>query len=51
MPYKVTPNGDSFDVVNTQTEDVKATHDTKEEADKQVELLNAIEKGYDPKGD
>lgn len=51
MPYKMVVNGQKFDVVNIDTEDVKASHDTKEDAEKQVELLNRIEKDMEPKGE
>lgn len=47
MPYDVRKNGESYDVINTETEDVKATHeppDAKEKAERQVKLLNEIEK-------
>jgi hypothetical protein len=49
MPYKVEPNGDKFDVVNTETSEVKATHDSKDEADRQVRLLTELEnhKGWE----
>lgn len=55
MPYEVKPaaSGDGFEVVNTKTGDVKARHATKEDADRQVRLLHAIERGWHPteKGD
>jgi hypothetical protein len=43
MPYKVEKNGEKYDVVNEDTNEVKATHDTKEEAEAQVRLLHAVE--------
>lgn len=51
MPYEVRPagDGDGFEVVNTETGDVKAKHSTKEEADRQVRLLEGIEHGMKPK--
>lgn len=46
MPYEVRKNGDSYEVINKDTGDVKAKHTTKEDAEKQVRLLEAIE--HDP---
>jgi hypothetical protein len=46
MPYEVKADGDNYQVVNTETEEVKATHeppDAKEKAERQVHLLEAIE--------
>lgn len=46
MPYKVVQNGENYDVVNTETDEVKATHeppDAKEKAERQVKLLHEIE--------
>lgn len=46
MPYEVKPNGDNYEVVNTETQEVKAVHeppDAKEKAERQVRLLHAIE--------
>jgi hypothetical protein len=49
MPYEVrkAENGDGYEVVNKDTGDVKAKHASKEDADEQVRLLEAIEHGYD----
>lgn len=48
MPYAVRAGeGESFDVINSETDDIKATHqppDAKEKAERQVRLLNEIEK-------
>ena len=47
MPYAVRKDGENYVVINTETDDVKASHeppDAKEKADRQVELLNEIEK-------
>lgn len=52
MPYQKKKNGDNWDVVNTETDEVKATHeppDAEEKADRQVKLLNEIE--ADPQWD
>ena len=46
MPYAVKENGEDYQVVNTDTGHVKATHkppDAKDKAERQVRLLNAIE--------
>lgn len=43
MPYKVKEHDGKWQVINADTEEVKATHDTKEEAERQVRLLEAIE--------
>jgi hypothetical protein len=47
MPYIVrqAPTGDGFEVVNEETGDVKSKHSTKEDAERQVELLEGIEHG------
>lgn len=53
MPYKVVKGeGETFDVVNVDTDEVKATHqppDAKEKAEKQVKLLHEVEQhpGWD----
>ena len=49
MPYKVEKDGDKYNVVNEDTGEVKATHDSKEEAERQVSLLHKIEN--DPEWD
>jgi hypothetical protein len=43
MPYKVEERDGEFDVVNTETDEVKATHDTREAAERQVRLLRELE--------
>lgn len=44
MPYEIRHvNGDGYEVINSETKDVKAKHATKEDAERQVRLLNAIE--------
>lgn len=53
MPYKAEQRGDDWVVINTETEEVKATHqppEAKEKAERQVRLLEAIEndKGWEP---
>jgi hypothetical protein len=52
MPYQTKKNGENWDVVNTETDEVKATHeppDAEEKAERQVKLLNEIES--DPQWD
>lgn len=47
MPYEVKQSGDNWEVINSETHEVKATHeppDAKEKAERQVRLLEAIEK-------
>lgn len=47
MPYEIkSVEGDGYDVINSETKDVKAHHEKKEDAERQVRLLNAIE--HDP---
>jgi hypothetical protein len=46
MPYEIRKNGSSYEVVNKDTKEVKAKHSTKEDAEKQIRLLEAIE--HDP---
>lgn len=46
MPYEIKQSGENYEVINTETKEVKATHtppDAKEKAEKQVALLHAIE--------
>jgi len=46
MPYEIRQNGENYEVVNKETGEVKATHeppDAKENAEKQVALLNHVE--------
>jgi hypothetical protein len=48
MPYSAKQGeGETWDVVNTETNEVKATHqppDAKEKAERQVKLLSEVEK-------
>jgi len=45
MPYKVEDHGDGdYVVVNTDTQEIKAHHDTREAAERQVRLLEELEK-------
>lgn len=44
MPYEIRHvDGNGYEVINSETKDVKAKHATKEDAERQVRLLNAIE--------
>lgn len=43
MPYKVEERDGSYCVINTDTNEVKAEHATKEDADRQVRLLESLE--------
>lgn len=52
MPYEIRPvTGDGYEVVNKNTGEVKAKHATKEDAERQVRLLHAIENdpNWEPK--
>lgn len=54
MPYDVKQNGENWDVVNTETQEVKATHtppDAEEKARKQVRLLHSLENDSRWEGD
>jgi hypothetical protein len=45
MPYEVNAvAGNGFQVINSETKEVKATKDTKEDADRLVRILNEVEK-------
>lgn len=53
MPYQVrkAENGEGFEVVNTETKEVKATHSTEAEAERQKRLLEELEEGMNrPEG-
>lgn len=44
MPYEIkSVDGNGYEVINSETKDVKGKHETKEDAERQVRLLNAIE--------
>jgi Cft2 family RNA processing exonuclease len=47
MPYAINENAGKFDVINTETQQVKASHDTRPEAERQVQLLESLERGID----
>lgn len=46
MPYEIRSEGDRHCIYNSETGDKKGCHDTKEEAERQLRLLEAIE--HDP---
>lgn len=46
MPYEIRQDGENYEVINSDTKQVKAVHhppDAKEKAEKQVNLLHAVE--------
>lgn len=46
MPYEIRQAGENYEVINSETKDVKATHqppDAKEKAERQVKLLTEVE--------
>lgn len=44
MPYEIRHvGGNGYEVINKDTGEVKAKHSTKEDAERQVRLLHAIE--------
>lgn len=45
MPYGVRKRGDKWVTINTETNEVKGTHDTKEEAERQMRLLYHVKGG------
>jgi hypothetical protein len=49
MSYKVKESGDIFQVVDAQTEEVKAEKSTREEAEDLVDALNRMEKDLEDK--
>ena len=44
MPYKVEKRGDKWVTINSDTGDVKGTHDTKGKAIRQMRLLYMVKK-------
>ena len=52
MPYEVrkVEGEDKWEVVNKDSGDVKAKHTSKEDAEKQVKLLEGLEHGWEPTG-
>jgi len=50
MPYDVQKRGEKWVVINTETGDVKGTHDSRIKAQRQINLLRGIEAGWTPTG-
>ena len=50
MPYAIEKKGEKWIVRNTETKDVKGRHDSKIKAQRQINLLRGIEKGWEPTG-
>jgi len=50
MPYAIQKRGDKWVVLNTETKDVKGRHDSKIKAQRQINLLRAVEHGWEPTG-
>lgn len=50
MPYGIEKRGDKWVVFNTETKDVKGRHNSKIKAQRQINLLRAIEHGFEPTG-
>jgi len=48
MPYKIRKKGDQYEVVNTETNKVRGSHDSAEKAKKQLNLLRAVSHGWKP---
>lgn len=45
--YEVEQRGEEWVVINTETQEVKGTHDTEEEAKRQLRILNEVEHRLD----
>ena len=50
MPYEIEEKNGKWIVRNTETGDVKGTHDSKIKAQRQINLLRAVEHGWTPTG-
>lgn len=50
MPYAMEKRGEKWVVYNTETNDVKGRHKTKIKAQRQINLLRAVEHGWEPTG-
>lgn len=50
MPYDKEKRGNKWVVFNTETRDVKGRHDSEIGADRQLNLLRAVEHGWEPTG-
>jgi hypothetical protein len=47
MPYEVKEENGEFCVYNTESDDNKGCHETREDAERQVRLLHELEKDED----
>lgn len=47
MPYVIKEEGGKHCVYNSDTDEKKACHDTKEDAERQIRLLHSIEEDMD----
>jgi hypothetical protein len=47
MPYEVKEENGEFCVYNTESDDNKGCHETREDAERQVRLLHELEKNDD----
>lgn len=50
MPYEIRKADSGFNVVNTETGDVKGHHDSRGSAQRQINLLRGVEHGWKPTG-
>jgi len=50
MPYTIRERKGKYLVVNTETGDIKGTHDSKVKAQLQINLLRGVEHGWKPTG-
>jgi len=50
MPYDIEKRKGKWVVINTETGDIKGTHDSKLKAQRQINLLRGIEHGWEPTG-
>lgn len=50
MPHAIEKRGEKWVVLNTETKDVKGRHDSKVKAQRQINLLRAVEHGWEPTG-
>lgn len=49
MPYSMKKNSDgTFNVINSDTGDVKASHTSKRNAKRQIRLLHGVDHGWKP---
>lgn len=50
MPYDMEKRGKKWVVFNTETKEVKGRHDDKIKGQRQLNLLRAVEHGWEPTG-